>query len=60
MHRDGWWHGLCFDGLTSFQKLIKALLAAELGIERYMTYVVTREIKSACPDLARLTTKAGN
>jgi len=30
------------------------MLDAELGIDRYMTYIVTRQIKSARPDLARL------
>lgn len=45
--------------LTAFQTLMEALLSAELGIERYMTYIVTREIKSARPNLAALTAKAG-
>jgi len=40
--------------LAAFQNLMEALLAAELGIERYMTYIVTREIKSEPPNLARL------
>ena len=46
--------------LAAFQKLMESLLAAELGIERYMTYIVTREIKSARPNVAGLTAKAGN
>jgi Lrp/AsnC family transcriptional regulator of ectoine degradation len=46
--------------LVAFQNLIEALLAAELRIERYMTYIVTREIKSARPDLAGLIRNAGN
>ena len=46
--------------LAAFQDLMEALLAAELGIERYMTYIVTREIKSAHPNLAGLAAKAGN
>jgi Lrp/AsnC family transcriptional regulator, regulator of ectoine-degradation genes len=37
-----------------------SLLAAELGIERYMTYIVTREVKSEPPDLAKLTARTGN
>ena len=45
--------------LSAFQDTIDRLLAAELGIDRYMTYIVTREIKSAQPDLARLAAKAG-
>jgi Lrp/AsnC family transcriptional regulator, regulator of ectoine-degradation genes len=43
--------------LAEFQDLMESLLAAELGIERYMTYIVTREIKSEPPNLARLTDK---
>jgi len=45
--------------LAAFQNLMEALLAAELGIERYMTYIVTREIKSEPPNLARLVVGAG-
>jgi Lrp/AsnC family transcriptional regulator of ectoine degradation len=41
-------------GLPDFQTLMEAMLDAELGIDRYMTYIVTRQIKSARPDLARL------
>jgi Lrp/AsnC family transcriptional regulator, regulator of ectoine-degradation genes len=40
--------------LAAFQELMESLLAAELGIERYMTYIATREIKSEPPNLARL------
>lgn len=43
--------------LGAFQELMESLLAAELGIERYMTYIVTREIKSAPPNLTRLVTR---
>jgi len=46
--------------LAAFQNLMESLLAAELGIDRYMTYIVTREIKSGSPNLARLTAKTGN
>jgi Lrp/AsnC family transcriptional regulator of ectoine degradation len=42
--------------LAEFQKLMEALLTADLGIDRYMTYIVTREIKSEPPNLARLFT----
>ena len=41
--------------LAAFQNLMETLLAAELGIDRYMTYIVTREVKSAQANLARLT-----
>jgi Lrp/AsnC family transcriptional regulator of ectoine degradation len=40
--------------LPVFQTLMEAMLDAELGIDRYMTYIVTRQIKSTRPDLARL------
>lgn len=40
--------------LPAFQTLMEAMLEAELGIDRYMTYIVTRQIKAARPDLARL------
>ena len=46
--------------LAAFQKLMESLLAAELGIERYMTYIVTREVKSEPPNLAGLTARTGN
>jgi Lrp/AsnC family transcriptional regulator, regulator of ectoine-degradation genes len=46
--------------LAAFQSLMESLLAAELGIERYMTYIVTREVKSEPPDLAGLTAKTGD
>jgi Lrp/AsnC family transcriptional regulator, regulator of ectoine-degradation genes len=45
--------------LAAFQSLMDSLLAAELGIERYMTYIVTREVKSEPPDLAKLTARTG-
>lgn len=47
-------------GLAQFQDLMDTLLSAELGIERYMTYIVTREIKSAAPNLVGLTEKPSN
>lgn len=40
--------------LPAFQALMEGLLAAELGIDRYMTYIATRAIKSVQPNLARL------
>jgi Lrp/AsnC family transcriptional regulator, regulator of ectoine-degradation genes len=42
--------------LKSFQALMEAMLDAELGIDRYMTYIVTREIKSEQPDLKKFST----
>jgi len=46
--------------LAAFQNLMESLLAAELEIDRYMTYIVTREVKSTSPNLMELTTKTGN
>jgi len=43
--------------LAAFQSLMESLLAAELGIERYMTYIVTREVKSQLPNLKKLAIK---
>lgn len=42
--------------LASFQHVMDDLLSEELGIARYMTYIVTREIKSAQPNIGLLTT----
>ena len=40
--------------LAQFQQLMDELLAAEIGIDRYITYFVTRQVKSGRPDLAKL------
>jgi len=40
--------------LEAFQNLMDKLLSEELGIDRYMTYIATRIVKSAQPDLERL------
>jgi Lrp/AsnC family transcriptional regulator of ectoine degradation len=45
--------------LTAFQELMESLLVAELGIQRYMTYIVTRKVKSTQPDLADLAAGTG-
>ncbi len=45
--------------LASFQSLMDSLLAAELGIDRYMTYIVTRSVKTSRPNLAKLAARAG-
>lgn len=44
--------------LADFQQLMNSLLADDFGIERYMTYIVTRDIKSEPPDLVRLMSKS--
>lgn len=46
--------------LASFQRLMDALLGAELGIDRYMTYIATRTVKSGQPNLEKLATRDGN
>ena len=46
-------------GLPAFQALMENLLAADLGIERYMTYIATRQIKAGQLNLAKLVSKSG-
>lgn len=41
--------------LASFQTLMDTLLSAELGIDHFMTYIVTRDVKSSRPNLSKLT-----
>ncbi|MBB3192532.1 Lrp/AsnC family transcriptional regulator [Halomonas cerina] len=45
--------------LSAFQHVMEELLSAELGIDRYMTYIATREIKSTQPNLACLMADPG-
>ena len=45
--------------LADFQDLMETLLAADLGIDRYMTYIVTREVKTTQPNLSALAAKTG-
>lgn len=40
--------------LQTFQGLMEQMLADDIGIDRYFTYFVTRQIKSSQPNLARL------
>lgn len=44
-------------GLAAFQSLMDDMLAADLGIDRYMTYIATRQVKYSRPNLARLLAK---
>lgn len=46
--------------LSDFQHIMDQLLSAELGIDRYMTYIETRKIKSAQINLASLMTDPDN
>ncbi len=43
--------------LQDFQDLMEAMLDSELAIERYVTYIVTRQIKEGQPDIIRLASK---
>ena len=43
--------------LMSFQALMQAMLDAELGVDRYMTYIATRIVKAGRPNLAKLAAK---
>lgn len=40
--------------LASFQAMMDTILSADLGIDRYMTYIATRQVKSCQPNLAKL------
>ncbi len=42
------------NSLLDFQNLIEQLLNEEVGIDRYVIYVVTREVKSTSPSLSKL------
>jgi Lrp/AsnC family transcriptional regulator of ectoine degradation len=43
--------------LASFQSLMQSMLDAELGVDRYMTYIATRTVKASKPNLAKLVAK---
>lgn len=40
--------------LSSFQNLMDDILNAEIGIDRFTTHIVTREVKSSRPNLSKL------
>ena len=40
--------------LAGFQALMQDMLDAELGVDRYMTYIATRVVKSSRPNIAKL------
>lgn len=46
--------------LARFQDLMDGLLSAEIGIDRYITHIVTRRIKSKRPSVAKLTGRDAN
>ena len=43
--------------LAAFQALMEEMQDAELGVDRYMTYIATRTVKSALPNIAKLAAK---
>ena len=43
--------------LAAFQALMQSMLDAELGVDRYMTYIGTRVVKASRPNIARLTAR---
>ncbi|MFZ7090033.1 Lrp/AsnC family transcriptional regulator [Primorskyibacter sp. 2E233] len=43
--------------LADFQMLMQAMLDAELGVDRYMTYITTRVVKAGRPNIARLASR---
>ncbi|MDF1621742.1 Lrp/AsnC family transcriptional regulator [Pseudothioclava nitratireducens] len=40
--------------LSDFQALMQDMLEAELSVDRYMTYIATRVVKAARPNIAKL------
>lgn len=44
--------------LAAFQILMEDMLSADLAIERYMTYIATRQVKTSQPNLVKLTAKS--
>ena len=43
--------------LAAFQAFIDDVLSADLAIDRYMTYIATRQVKTSQPNLAKLVAK---
>lgn len=43
--------------LGAFQAIMDEMLSADLAIDRYMTYIATRQIKTGRPNLAKLAAK---
>ncbi|MGR3802791.1 Lrp/AsnC family transcriptional regulator [Marinibacterium profundimaris] len=40
--------------LSAFQALMQDMLEADLPVDRYMTYIATRQVKATRPNIARL------
>lgn len=45
--------------LSAFQSLMQAMQDADLGIDRYMTYIATRNVKTSRPNLKKLAAGPG-
>jgi Lrp/AsnC family transcriptional regulator of ectoine degradation len=45
--------------LAAFQAMMEDMLSADLAIDRYMTYIATRQVKTGRPNLAKLVAKGG-
>ena len=43
--------------LTDFQCLVEQLLNEEIGIDRYVIYIITKEVKKTSPNLVTLLSK---
>ncbi len=43
---------------AAFQVLMDDILSADLAIERYMTYIATRQVKTSRPNLSKLIAKS--
>jgi len=46
--------------LAWFQSLMDKMLAADLSVDRYMTYIVTRSVKASQPNLVKLVAGDGS
>ena len=46
--------------LAAFQELMDRLLAADVEVDRYMTYIATRRIKSIQPNVGKLIARGAN
>lgn len=46
--------------LAGFQRLMQRMQDAELGVDRYMTYIATRMVKSSRPNIAKLAARTGH
>jgi Lrp/AsnC family transcriptional regulator, regulator of ectoine-degradation genes len=44
--------------LAAFQAVMEVLLSSEVEINRYMTYIATRQVKASRPNLAKLIAQA--